>query len=179
MISASRCEGREAKVAGRIPDYRTWVEARPILPDGSLRYRPNTPKVIYETYDDEVVLINMDSGNYYSLNRTAGRIWACIERRATAQGIAQDLRRNCACDGAHVEEKVLRFVQELYQEGLIVPDEESASATSASAAAPAAQKTPFDPPVLQKFSDMADLLLLDPIHEVDENGWPHQPPPRN
>jgi hypothetical protein len=147
------------------------------LPDGSLRYRPNTPKVIYETYDDEVVLINMDSGNYYSLNRTAGRTWASIERRATAQEIAQDLRRDYACDGAQVEEEVLRFVRELHQEGLIVPDEEAAPAPAASAVAPAAQRHPFDPPVLQKFSDMADLLLLDPIHEVDENGWPHQPPP--
>jgi hypothetical protein len=31
--------------------------------------------------------------------------------------------------------------------------------------------------VLQKYTDMADLLLLDPIHEVDEQGWP-QPAPR-
>jgi hypothetical protein len=147
------------------------------LPDGSLRYRPNTPKVIYETYDDEVVLINMDSGNYYSLNRTAGRAWASIERRITAQEIARDLRRDYACDGAQVEEEVLRFVKELHQEGLIVADEEAPPAPAASAAAPAAQRPPFEPPVLQKFSDMADLLLLDPIHEVDENGWPHQPPP--
>ncbi len=147
------------------------------LPDRSLRYRPNAPKVIYETYDDEVVLINMESGNYYSLNRTAGRAWASIERRITAQEIAQELRRDYACDGAQVEEEVLRFVNELLQEGLIVQDEEEARAAAASAAAPAAQRLPFDPPVLQKFSDMADWLLLDPIHEVDENGWPHQPPP--
>lgn len=149
------------------------------MPDGSLRYRPNTPKVIYETYDDEVVLINMDSGNYYSLNRTAGRAWASIERRATAQEIAQELRRDYACNGVQVEDELLRFVQELHQEGLIVPDEEAASVPAAPAAAAAAQRPPFEAPVLQKFSDMADLLLLDPIHEVDENGWPHQPPPGN
>jgi hypothetical protein len=147
------------------------------LPDGSHRYRPNTPKVIYQTFDDEVVLINMDSGNYYSLNRTAGRAWTSIERRATAQEIAQEMRRDYACEGFRVEEELLRFVTELHQEGLIVPDEEATPAPAASAVAPIAEKLPFDPPVLQKFSDMADLLLLDPIHEVDENGWPHQPPP--
>jgi hypothetical protein len=27
---------------------------------------------------------------------------------------------------------------------------------------------------LQKFTDMQELLLLDPIHEVDERGWPHR-----
>jgi len=31
----------------------------------------------------------------------------------------------------------------------------------------------FEKPKLQKFTDMQDLLLLDPIHEVDEAGWPH------
>jgi hypothetical protein len=32
--------------------------------------------------------------------------------------------------------------------------------------------TAFNPPVLSVYSDMEDLLLLDPIHDVDETGWP-------
>jgi hypothetical protein len=28
---------------------------------------------------------------------------------------------------------------------------------------------------LETYDDMADLLLLDPIHEVSEQGWPHRP----
>jgi hypothetical protein len=27
-----------------------------------------------------------------------------------------------------------------------------------------------------KYSDMEDLIMLDPIHEVDESGWPHPKP---
>jgi hypothetical protein len=27
-------------------------------------------------------------------------------------------------------------------------------------------------PLLRKYTDMRDLLLLDPIHDVDEQGWP-------
>jgi hypothetical protein len=34
----------------------------------------------------------------------------------------------------------------------------------------------FGQPVLEKFTDMADLLLLDPIHEVGEAGWPQRAP---
>ena len=31
----------------------------------------------------------------------------------------------------------------------------------------------FDEPVLHKYEDMKDMLLLDPIHDVDdEAGWP-------
>jgi hypothetical protein len=30
-------------------------------------------------------------------------------------------------------------------------------------------------PELQVYSDMKDLLLLDPIHDVSEEGWPIRP----
>jgi hypothetical protein len=30
----------------------------------------------------------------------------------------------------------------------------------------------FTAPALEKYNDMQDLLLLDPIHETDEQGWP-------
>jgi hypothetical protein len=39
-------------------------------------------------------------------------------------------------------------------------------------AAPEARAVAFVPPSLAKFQDMQDLLLLDPIHETDEPGWP-------
>jgi hypothetical protein len=36
-------------------------------------------------------------------------------------------------------------------------------------------KPRFEQPVLEKFTDMEDLLLLDPIHEVNlQSGWPNQ-----
>jgi hypothetical protein len=34
---------------------------------------------------------------------------------------------------------------------------------------------PFVAPVLDKYTDMQELLLLDPIHEVDASGWPKLP----
>ena len=30
----------------------------------------------------------------------------------------------------------------------------------------------FTTPTLEIFSDMQDILLLDPVHDVDERGWP-------
>ena len=35
-----------------------------------------------------------------------------------------------------------------------------------------AAKKPYTAPAVQKYDDLEDLLLLDPIHEVDEAGWP-------
>jgi hypothetical protein len=28
---------------------------------------------------------------------------------------------------------------------------------------------------LSRFDDMQEMLLLDPIHDVAETGWPHRP----
>jgi hypothetical protein len=34
----------------------------------------------------------------------------------------------------------------------------------------------FQPPTLESYNDMQDLLLLDPIHDVDDMGWPQKAP---
>ena len=39
------------------------------------------------------------------------------------------------------------------------------------------EKLAYEHPVLQKYTDMEDLLLLDPIHDVDEAGWPARKQP--
>ncbi len=36
----------------------------------------------------------------------------------------------------------------------------------------AGDRPAFEAPVLESYSDMQDLLLLDPIHDVDDAGWP-------
>ena len=33
-------------------------------------------------------------------------------------------------------------------------------------------RQPYSPPVLNSYTDMEELLLLDPIHDVDQAGWP-------
>jgi hypothetical protein len=74
---------------------------------------------------------------------------------------------------AEIEAHVLRFLAELRDEDLLVE-------TDAAGQPPAANGRPpseaFQPPVLEKYTDMQDLVVLDPVHEVDAVGWP-QPKP--
>ena len=55
----------------------------------------------------------------------------------------------------------------------------SANGASASPPAPGASDGAalgaFAPPAFEKFTDMEELLLLDPIHEVGDTGWPRKP----
>jgi hypothetical protein len=66
---------------------------------------------------------------------------------------------------------VSAFIDQLVAEALVDAEpapEAGDDMTAASAAAP----QEFVEPLLQKYTDMEEMLLLDPIHEVDEHGWP-------
>jgi hypothetical protein len=129
-------------------------------------------KVVHETVDGEVILIQLDTGNYYSLRGSGADIWALLERTGAPERIAAELRMKYADDGA-IETCVSDLLGRLADEDLIVRAANGAEAPVQSApngAEPPA--TPFEPPVLEKYTDMQQYLLVDPIHDVDEKGWP-------
>jgi hypothetical protein len=68
---------------------------------------------------------------------------------------------------------VQRFLDELTAESLTERSTTSDAPSNADAPIPSAEQQPYTPPVLERYSDMQALLVLDPIHEVDEQGWPH------
>jgi hypothetical protein len=134
------------------------------------RFRVNSPTVVSETVDGEVVMIHLDSGNYYSLRNTGAVIWGAIERGVSISAITSALdalSHNGTDVGAHVGS----FVEELRGEELIVPADGSPDPVPPDLIEQ--PPSPFEPPVLEKYTDMQHLILLDPVHEVDEGeGWP-------
>jgi hypothetical protein len=132
-----------------------------------MSYRLNSPSVIHETIDDEVVIINLDKGHYYSLDGCGARIWKGLVGGASASAIASGLEGA----SAEIEAGVLALAAELESEGLIVPGESDGGGAALDGPA-----LPFKAVTLQRYSDMEELLLLDPIHEVDQQGWPHPDP---
>jgi hypothetical protein len=142
----------------------------------SRTYQVNAPKVLYEAFEDETVLINLDSGNYYSFFGSGALIW---DRIVSGESIASVIHylQDRFPDATDVALWVEDFVRELVEENLIVENSSGAAENIKQAKAQAPSLAHFEKPVLQKYSDMQDLLLLDPIHEVDEAGWPHALPP--
>lgn len=132
-----------------------------------VRYRINSPKVIHQIFETEVVIVNLETGNYYSISGSGIEAWRQVEAGFSAQEIADQL----AAIGGPAE-KLKTFVEELEREGLIVPHAEQVQP------APDAQPamTSVSSPVLEKFTDMREMLLIDPIHELDESGWPRPAP---
>jgi hypothetical protein len=142
--------------------------------------RINTPKVVHETIEGETVILNLDSGNYYSLEGLSGDIWSLLERDASAGEIIDWICRLYEGDKREMEDAISDFINNLLKEGLISsapesstkPDLEPRISARVSLSSNVA-RTSFKRPVLNKYEDMQDLLLLDPIHEVTEDaGWP-------
>jgi len=144
-----------------------------------MRYRINKPKVIQEVFDDEVVIVNLDAGTYYSLNQSGGEVWRFFEKGAAAREIVEALAPRYTEDPSGIQTEVDRLIDELVREDLIVlhPTPADVSISADEIVGPQTVKKTFESPTIAKYTDMKDILLLDPIHEVDDAGWPNKPPP--
>lgn len=148
-------------------------DRRPVQGD---RYCINEPSVISEMIDGETIVLNFESGHYYSFNPSASEIWQGVVRGAPIAAVAEHVARCFAGDPATILSEVEAFVRRLSDESLIRPAAPAApAATLAGTAAPEAAPAAFASPTFEKFTDMEELLLLDPIHEVSDTGWPRKP----
>ena len=137
------------------------------------RFAINSPGVIAESVDGEVLIINLESGAYYSAAGSGEEIWALLSSGCSVAETVEHLAlRYGASARPAAEAAVERLASEFLAEQLIVPARGDSAAPPVAAPSGAA----FADPVLQKYTDMEDLLLLDPIHEVSEEGWPTMRP---
>jgi len=135
-------------------------------------FRVNSPGVAWEDFQDEVIIVNLESGAYFSTREVGAEIWRRVADGMPLAALESALAASYDVDAVVLSEALTGFVATLREEGLLVPAPTAASSTGHPAPAPAT-KLAFVAPKLDAYSDMQDLLLLDPIHEVDESGWPN------
>jgi hypothetical protein len=135
------------------------------------RFRINTENVVHETVDGEVIAIDLGNGSYYSLAGSAPAIWDLLARGATEAEICAALATRFDAEAGTIRGEVSALLGKLGGSGLIVPTEDPAAEPLAASDAVGA-KTSFEPPRFERYTDMKDYFLLDPIHEVDAAGWP-------
>jgi hypothetical protein len=135
------------------------------------RLRTNSPPVVHETVEGETIVVNLATGSYYDLNATGGYIFGSFEGGSSVAEVADALATGCGADSGVVEAAVQEFAARLLEEELIVPAVNGHGAASVSFGG-FEMPDQFAEPVLNKYTDMQELLLLDPVHEVSEAGWP-------
>jgi hypothetical protein len=135
--------------------------------------RINYPQVVCEAIDGEVVIVHLERGYYFSLLKTGAEVWAGIEQQQSQMAITDQFVAKYDASSAEISAAIATFFDALQTEALIVPDLSPAEIAPIIPVPENLAKLPFEPPLLEKFTDMEDLLLLDPIHEVNvEAGWP-------
>lgn len=143
----------------------------------SEKFSVNAPKVVHETIEGEVVIVNLDKGDYYSLVQAGADIWSGITSGISKGEIIEEMTQRYAGSSATIEKGVNDFIDQLQREELIKIDQTESNNSNGKTASILAEvngeKPNFEPPSLNKYTDMEELLALDPIHEVDEEvGWP-------
>ncbi len=128
------------------------------------------PEIVHEAVDGEVIAIDLANGSYYSLAGSGPVIWGLLGRGASEAEIAAALAVRFEAKQAEIDAAVSVLLGQLQEYGLVVASE---AGTAADAPAPDTdEKSPFEAPRLERYNDMKDYFLLDPIHEVDSAGWP-------
>lgn len=135
-------------------------------------FEQNEPAVVSETIDGEAVVINLERGVYFSIRGTGLAIWTDVIAGMAFDDVARRLAETYGSAGPGVASDARRFLERLVEEGLIRARSAAGARAPAAAAIPAGA---YEPPTLEKYTDMEALLLLDPIHDVDEAGWPNRP----
>jgi hypothetical protein len=125
--------------------------------------------VVHEKFGDETVIVNLDTGCYFSIDGAADAIWALAIGGLSRTEILSRGETAFIDDHNRVRIETEEFLTKLVEEELLEPTDD----------APAGVQPPPDEgskiwvsPTLQKYTDMEEMLRLDPIHEVDEMGWP-------
>ena len=113
-----------------------------------------------EDFGDEIICMAVDSGIFYSMRGAAAHLW-----RSVAGGATQEQVR-VAISGREDEQALTALLQDLTRDGilgLVELDGKPGDAPDLADAGPAKYS---------RNDQFNDLLLLDPIHDVTERGWP-------
>lgn len=133
------------------------------------RLRINSENVVHETVDGELIAIDLTGGSYYSLSGSGPAIWALLLGGASESEICAALAVTHEGAPEAIRSGVASLIEELLESELAVPGDGPGNSPAPDALA---EKATFETPKLERYTDMKDYFLLDPIHEVDPAGWP-------
>ncbi len=138
----------------------------------SICYRIASPQITSEILDEEVMIINLKNGHYFNISGSGAEIWQLLQQGCSIDQILSKLSQCYRGTPTTFQSHLDDFLKSLQREELIATFTDSPKTIDFSTPSLLVSQKDFVPPVLSKYSDMQELLLLDPIHDVDDAGWP-------
>ena len=122
-----------------------------------------------EAFDDETVLIDVEKGLYFSLRGSAVELWQAFDVGREAGQVLDAMVQSMPAADVDALQRVL---QQMKDNGLLL----EMPAVDGVPVPPGWACSNFQPPVLEVYSDLAELIAIDPVHEVNAAlGWPIRP----
>ena len=134
-------------------------------------YTTVVPEIASEIFDGELVIANYKLGVYYSVSVEGSWVWQGLAHGLTVSQVAQWLAGRFGGQASELPALVEDFVGKLLAEGLVLETSKRDSLVEL----PALTGNVFAQPTIERFDDLQELLLLDPVHDVDHTGWPRRP----
>jgi hypothetical protein len=130
----------------------------------------DTSLISARSFEDEIVVVHFGTGIYYSLLGSAAEVWRGLMASMSVTDIVRMLAPDAGVPPAAFAASVHALVETLLQCGIIqqVPGEAAGAWLPSPAPAEGWQS-----PQLEQFADMQELLLLDPVHDTTNAGWPY------
>lgn len=131
----------------------------------------NSKQVAHETFEGEVLVINLETGTYYSLIGPSSSLWRMISDGKSVSDVISHFASTQEDNALVIANLVREFLSRLQAEQLILGQEDMALDITdwQTTTLQAAHLPVFE---MKVYTDMQDLLLLDPIHDVEDSGWP-------
>jgi hypothetical protein len=129
----------------------------------------STKGIAFENFDEEIVVVNLPVGYYYSMKGTARKLFLQAVNGTSQNNLAKYVVANYDITLTDAKVFIEEFIEKLSNNQLLVeiPPVEDISYPEATF------KSNFDNPLIEIYDDMQELLSLDPIHDVDSvQGWP-------
>jgi len=132
-------------------------------------YKLNEEKMFYDMADGQAVVINFETGMYYGTSSLASAVLDLLMKNADPSKVLDAVKALDGCP-ADIDASFKAFIDELIAKAIIV---ESGSSDDVDISIDAAALADGFALTLNEFSEVQDLLLADPIHDVDvDAGWP-------
>ncbi len=121
------------------------------------RFAQNEPSVVADVVDGETIIMNLEKGDYYSLNQSGGEVWAFLVAGLSRSEILEAVAGRYA--GKPSRSEIDGFLAKLLAHRLVVAaDRRNGSVAHPRLSSPGA----WSAPELSVYTDMKDLLAMDP-----------------
>ena len=124
------------------------------------RFRINEGEVVAQSFEDEVVMINLAKGLYYSMQGSGAFVWERVVEGQCLTEVTDALTEAYRVSQPQARTDVVAVIDAFLENELIVPRDSGPLQASSHTAVSAAQA--YEPPELLVHDDIGHLLALDP-----------------